>query len=77
MTKKHLDRQVAFTFAGMAMDALGEGKLGLMTAIHDGCYQMVEIPDPKLRPARWISFPCTTPSATARSTATNLVCRSS
>jgi ATP-dependent phosphofructokinase / diphosphate-dependent phosphofructokinase len=43
-----VDRMVAFTFAGMAMDALEDGKSGLMTAINDGCYSVVPLPDPKL-----------------------------
>src|SRR5579863_1929026 len=47
-----VDRMVASTFAGMALDAIGEGKHGLMTAICDGCYTMVGIPDPKLGPRR-------------------------
>ena len=47
-----LDRLVAFTFAGMAMDALQEGKSGLMAAINDGHYKMVPIPDPKLGPRK-------------------------
>jgi ATP-dependent phosphofructokinase / diphosphate-dependent phosphofructokinase len=47
-----LDRLVAFTFAGMAMDALEEAKSGLMTAINDGRYAMVPIPDPKLGPRK-------------------------
>src|SRR6201981_3442000 len=47
-----IDRMVAFTFAGMAMDALEEGKSGLMTAINEGCYAMVPIPDPKLGPRK-------------------------
>ncbi len=45
-----VDRMVAITFAGMAMDAVEEGKSGLMTAINSGCYAMVQIPDPKLGP---------------------------
>jgi 6-phosphofructokinase 1 len=45
-----VDRLVAFTFAGMAMDALVESKSGLMSAINDGRYVMVPIPDPKLGP---------------------------
>lgn len=45
-----VDRLVGFTFAGMAMDALTEGKSGLMTAINEGRYAMVPIPDPKLGP---------------------------
>jgi ATP-dependent phosphofructokinase / diphosphate-dependent phosphofructokinase len=47
-----VDRLVAFTFAGMAMDALEEGKSGLMTAINEGRYTMVSIPDPKLGPRK-------------------------
>jgi 6-phosphofructokinase len=46
------DRLIAFTFAGMAMDALEEGKSGLMTAINEGRYTMVPIPDPKLGPRK-------------------------
>jgi ATP-dependent phosphofructokinase / diphosphate-dependent phosphofructokinase len=47
-----VDRSVAFTFAGMAMDALEKGKSGLMTAINEGRYAMVPIPDPRLGPRR-------------------------
>src|SRR5208283_368509 len=47
-----VDRMVANTFAGMAMEALEEGKTGLMTAINGGCYAMVPIPDPKLGPRK-------------------------
>src|SRR5215831_18815997 len=47
-----VDRMVAGTFAGMAMDAILDGKHGLMTAINNGCYAMVGIPDPKLGPRR-------------------------
>lgn len=47
-----VDRMVGFTFAGMAMDALQEGKSGLMTAINEGRYAMVQIPDPKLGPRK-------------------------
>jgi 6-phosphofructokinase 1 len=36
----------------MAMDALVEGKSGLMTAIKEGCYAMVPLPDPKLGPRK-------------------------
>jgi hypothetical protein len=43
---------VAFTFAGMAMDALEENKSGLMTAIKGGRYTMAPIPDPKLGPRK-------------------------
>ena len=47
-----IDRLVAFTFAGMAMDALEEGKSGLMTGINEGRYVMAPIPDPKLGPRK-------------------------
>lgn len=47
-----VDRMVASTFAGMAIDAIQDGKHGLMTAISDGCYAMKPIPDPKLGPRR-------------------------
>lgn len=47
-----VDRMVAITFAGMAMDAVQEGKSGLMAAISGGCYALVPIPDPKLGPRK-------------------------
>src|SRR5215831_4837463 len=47
-----VDRMVAFTFAGMAMDALEEGKSGVMAALVHGCYCLAAIPDPKLGPRR-------------------------
>jgi 6-phosphofructokinase 1 len=47
-----VDRMVASTFAGMAMDAIHEGKHGMMTAINGGCYALATIPDPKLGPRR-------------------------
>ncbi|SPE36544.1 Pyrophosphate-dependent phosphofructokinase [Candidatus Sulfopaludibacter sp. SbA6] len=47
-----VDRMVATTFADMAMDAIEEGKHGMMTAISNGCYTMAAIPDPKLGPRR-------------------------
>jgi 6-phosphofructokinase 1 len=45
-----VDRMVASTYAGMAMDAVEQEKTGLMTAICSGCYAMVPIPDPQLGP---------------------------
>jgi len=45
-----VDRMVAATFAGMAMDAIEEGKHGVMTSITNGCYTFAPIPDPKLGP---------------------------
>ena len=47
-----VDRMVAATFAGMAIDAIQKGEHGQMTAINNGCYAMVGIPDPKLGPRR-------------------------
>jgi 6-phosphofructokinase 1 len=47
-----LDRMVAITFAGMAMDAIQEGKQGLMTAVRDGRFVLKPIPDPALGPRR-------------------------
>jgi 6-phosphofructokinase 1 len=47
-----VDKMVASTFGGMAVDLIEEGKHGLMTAIHQGCYAAVAIPDPKPGPRR-------------------------
>ena len=47
-----VDRMVAITYAGMAMDAVEAGKAGLMTGINSGCFAMVPIPDPKLGPRK-------------------------
>jgi ATP-dependent phosphofructokinase / diphosphate-dependent phosphofructokinase len=46
------DRMVSLTFGAMALDAVLAGKSGLMAGIHDGKYEMVPIPDPKLGPRR-------------------------
>jgi 6-phosphofructokinase 1 len=43
---------VAKTFGGMAVDLIDEGKQGVMTAISQGCYAAVPIPDPKLGPRK-------------------------
>ncbi len=45
-----VDRLVASTFAGMAVDCLERGERGKMMAINQGCYAAVPIPDPKLGP---------------------------
>jgi 6-phosphofructokinase len=47
-----MDKLIASTFGNMAYEATLEGKSGLMAAIHNGCYAMVPIPDPKLGPRR-------------------------
>jgi len=51
-TPDFVDRMVAITFAGMAMDAIQEGKQGLMTAISHGRFALKPIPDPSLGPRR-------------------------
>jgi 6-phosphofructokinase len=47
-----MDKLVAFTFGTMAFDAVLEGKSGLMSALVDGKYDLVPIPDPKLGPRK-------------------------
>lgn len=47
-----MDKLVALTFGNMAYDAMLEGKTGLMSALVDGHYDMVPIPDAKLGPRR-------------------------
>lgn len=47
-----VDKLVASTFGAMALDTVIQGKSGLMSALVDGCYQMVQIPDPKLGPRK-------------------------
>ena len=49
-TPDSLDRMVASTFAGMAIDLLADGRHGVMTAIQQGCYTAAEIPAPELGP---------------------------
>jgi 6-phosphofructokinase 1 len=45
-----MDKMVANTFAGMAMDSVEKGETGKMMAIVDGCYAAADIPDPTLGP---------------------------
>ncbi len=45
-----VDRMVANTFGGMAIDIIRQGGKGVMTAINGGKYAAVPIPDPKLGP---------------------------
>jgi ATP-dependent phosphofructokinase / diphosphate-dependent phosphofructokinase len=47
-----VDKLVANTFGNMAMDAIIDGRSGVMTAIVNGCYDLVSIPDPKLGPRK-------------------------
>ena len=45
-----VDKMVASTFAGMAVDCIEKGERGRMMAIVRGCYASVPIPDPELGP---------------------------
>jgi len=47
-----IDKLVALTYGTMAFDAMLEGKSGLMSALVDGRYDLVPIPDPKLGPRK-------------------------
>jgi ATP-dependent phosphofructokinase / diphosphate-dependent phosphofructokinase len=47
-----IDKLVALTFGNMAYDALLQGKTGLMSALVEGRYDLVPIPDPKLGPRK-------------------------
>jgi len=47
-----IDRLIASTFGTMALDAVLEGKSGLMAALVNGQYDLVPIPDPKLGPRK-------------------------
>jgi 6-phosphofructokinase len=47
-----IDKLVALTFGNMAYDAMLDGKSGLMSALVEGRYDLVPIPDPKLGPRK-------------------------
>ena len=47
-----IDKLVALTFGNMAYDAILEGKTGLMSALVEGRYDLVAIPDAKLGPRK-------------------------
>jgi 6-phosphofructokinase 1 len=47
-----VDKLVANTFGTMAFDAVLEGQSGLMSALVNGRYDLVPIPDPKLGPRK-------------------------
>ena len=47
-----IDKLVALTFSNMAYDAILDGKSGLMSAMVEGCYDLVPISDPKLGPRK-------------------------
>ncbi len=72
------DKLVATTFGNLAMDAVQEGKSGLMTGITNGCFELVADPGSRAwGPAKSISPMPTTPTATARATTACAVCPSS
>jgi ATP-dependent phosphofructokinase / diphosphate-dependent phosphofructokinase len=47
-----IDKLVALTFGNMAYDALLDGKTGLMSALVEGCFELVPLPDPALGPRK-------------------------
>lgn len=47
-----VDKLIASTFGTMALDAVLEGKSGVMSALVNGCYAMAPMPDPHLGPRR-------------------------
>jgi 6-phosphofructokinase 1 len=47
-----IDKLVALTFANMAYDAILDGQSGVMSALVNGCYDLVPIPDAKLGPRK-------------------------
>jgi 6-phosphofructokinase len=47
-----IDKLVATAFGNMALDAILTNRSGVMTAIVNGCYTLMPIPDPKLGPRK-------------------------
>lgn len=47
-----VDKMIAATFGNIAMDAVLQGRTGLMAAIQGGCYTLAPIPDPALGPRK-------------------------
>jgi 6-phosphofructokinase 1 len=47
-----VDKLVALTFGNIAYDAILDGKSGLMSALVNGRYELVPIPDPNLGPRK-------------------------
>lgn len=47
-----MDKLIASTYGTMALDAVLRGQSGLMSAVVDGKYDLVPIPDPKLGPRK-------------------------
>ena len=47
-----IDQLLALTFGNMAFDAILDGKTGLMSAMVNGCYDLVPFPDPRVGPRK-------------------------
>jgi len=47
-----VDKLIASTFGTMALDAVLAGQSGVMSALVNGCYKMMPIPDPALGPRK-------------------------
>ena len=47
-----VDKLIANTYGTMALDAVLDNKSGLMAAVVNGCYKMVQIPDPTMGPRK-------------------------
>jgi len=45
-----VDKMIATTFGNMAVECIRDKRTGLMTAVRNGCYAMVPLPDPRLGP---------------------------
>jgi 6-phosphofructokinase 1 len=70
-----MDKLMALTFGNLAYDAMLGGKTGLMTALVEGRYELMPIPDPKLGPRKLDVASTTTSSVAAPSTPTSKDCR--
>jgi ATP-dependent phosphofructokinase / diphosphate-dependent phosphofructokinase len=47
-----VDKLVGLTFGNIAYDTILDGKSGFMSALVNGCYELVPIPDPGLGPRK-------------------------
>jgi 6-phosphofructokinase len=47
-----IDKMIASTFANMAVECIKQNKSGVMTAVANGCYAIVPIPESKLGPRK-------------------------
>ena len=73
-----VDKMVASTFAGMAIDCIHEGKHGVMMGISHGCYENgFRFRTRNSALAKSISRPCTTPTGIDPFIRIKSVCQSS